>query len=190
MIIPAGYAQVSMDFVTDPVGATASVVFGVANDSVDPPADVAAAVFAASDAWVDNCVSVHAACVLIRVKNGPTATGASYEMPVSMDGDVGGDMMTPQVTLLHKKVTALGGRRHRGRMFTPFTSESVVNSLGVVDPLHQAAVNGANDDFLAGLLAAGYPMVLLHAHGSTAPDLVTSLDCQTRVATQRRRLRR
>lgn len=190
MIIPAGYSQVSMDFITDPVGATASVVFGVANPDADNPTDVATAVFSASDDWVNNCVSIHAACNVIRVKNGPSATGASGEIPVNMSGDVGGDMMTPQVTLLHKKVTALGGRRHRGRMFTPFTSESVVNSLGIVDPTHQAVVNGANDDFLAGLLAAGYPMVLLHAHGSTAPDLVTSLDCQSKVATQRRRLRR
>lgn len=190
MIIPAGYSQVSLDFRTDPVGRTASVVFGVANGDGDSPLSIAADVEVAVAPWIENVVSIHAVCTMIRVKNGPNASGPSGELGTALGGDVGGDMISPQVTLLHTKFTALGGRKHRGRLFSPFSSESVVDSLGFVDGTHRGVINDKNEDLLTALAADNHAMVLLHAHGASAPDLVTDLICQPEVATQRRRLRR
>lgn len=189
MEVPAGFSQVTLDYQSDPATRGASVVFGVENVGSLSPDDIANDLEGGLlDDWVANTVSVHAGVVAIHVKNGPTATGPTADRSVSITGDVGGALMTPNVTILHKKVTASGGRKHRGRMFTPYTSEDVVAGNGFVDGTHRAAIDAANLDLLAALFGADLPMVLLHS-GVEAPDTVTALLVQEFVATQRRRLR-
>lgn len=189
MRIPIGYSQVTLSYISDPLTRGAAVVFGLKNNADKSPDDIANDLEGGTlDDWVANTVSIHGVLNHIHVKNGPTDDGPSAERIVSIGGDVGGDMMTPNVTLLHSKKTALGGRKHRGRMYTPYTSESVVNADGSITGAHRLAVQAENDALLASLLLQDMPMCVLHV-GVGTPDLVTDLIVSGFAATQRRRLR-
>lgn len=189
MRIPEGYSQVTLKYISDPLTRGAAVVFGLKNNADESPDDIANDLEGGLlDDWVSNTLSVHALVHEILVKNGPTDDGPTAERIVSIGGDVGGDMVSPNVSLLHSKKTALGGKRHRGRMYTPYTSESVVNADGSITGVHRLAVQEANDDLLSALTVAQLPMVVLHT-GVGTPDLVTDLIVSGFAATQRRRLR-
>jgi hypothetical protein len=125
-----------------------------------------------------------------RVKFGPNATGADGSAGPPIVGSLNESPDSPQVAVLIKKRTALGGRQGRGRMFLPFLTEAQTDSggrmtAGAIDG-YQVAAGG----FLAGLVSRDIPMVLLHAAPEIVPTLVLALEVQSLVATQRRRLRK
>lgn len=111
-------------------------------------------------------------------------------------GDTGtntSDFAPQNVALLLKKRSDVGGRRNRGRMFMPGVPESAVNEIGELTSTYRNAVNGLASDFLDYCQSGGSSnsanMVILHSSAPSTPTVVTSLVCDTRVATQRRRLR-
>jgi hypothetical protein len=96
--------------------------------------------------------------------------------------------------LVHKR-TALGGRRHRGRLYLPGVNEALVDDKGLMS---STALNGVNAAALAWLngvvsLEAVVNMVVLHTKpiGPTviAPTPITVLTLDPVLGTQRRRLR-
>lgn len=103
------------------------------------------------------------------------------------------DFTTQNVALLVQKRSDFGGRRNRGRMFMPGVPESAVNEIGELTSTYRNAVQGLLDDWLENLQAGGAlntsNMVILHSSAPSTPTVVTSLTCDSRVATQRRRLR-
>ena len=105
------------------------------------------------------------------------------------NGTVSGDPMTPQVAYLVKKLTALGGRRNRGRFYLPGVVESKVDGAGNVLGAFQTTIQTSMDDFMTDTGAADIGVVILHSDGGTPTD-VTSLQVEPKVATQRRRLKR
>lgn len=96
---------------------------------------------------------------------------------------------------LVKKSTALGGRRNRGRMYFPTPLEGEVdgagtNTIGAVtawNTLLLRLLPGGGTHTAFGVLGDA---VVLHDEGSQTPTEVTDLGCQTKIATQRRRMRR
>jgi hypothetical protein len=126
----------------------------------------------------------------ILVKNGPNSTGPFAELAVGVDGGASLVSVSPAVSLLVQKRTALGGRHGRGRMFVPGLPEAATNKHGEV---LSANVDTLILDFLGffdDMAASDLPLVVLHGAVSPSPTLVTSLDPQTILATQRRRQRR
>lgn len=118
-------------------------------------------------------------------------------------GTRAGEFAPPNVALLVRKRTALGGKKNRGRSYIPFilaVSEATEN--GAVAPGSIAALQGACTTFLAQLTTDVTPMVIenktfntpLPPHhvtfigGSNAQ--VTSYVVEPIIATQRRRLNR
>lgn len=188
MIIPDGFALVAHTFVSSFAPRNAVITYGIAVNDLATPQEHA-------DELANELVPVvpqmcHGAAdmVLTQVRFGPTPDGPVAESSGSIAGGGVGSPMTPQVAELVHKFTALGGRKHRGRMFWPFCDEANIDGGGNV-------VSGAHGDQQAALslwrtslFDAGMPMVVLH-NDATVPTPVTSLVLSTLVGTQRRRLR-
>lgn len=190
MIIPPGFAQVNLKWTGTSVPLGAQSTFGVENASgltADQIADavgdsIAAGTLKAS--WVATC-QINS----ILVKRGPNDTGSASELGYVIVGTMSGTGVQPQVSYLIQKITELGGRHGRGRLYWPGCSETFVNNSGVIDTGVQASFQGALSTWRVAMATANLPLVLLHSD-ATSPTPITNLNVQTTVATQRRRLRR
>lgn len=206
-VIPEGYAQVTIHHAGVGLPEGGDVVFGVINALDLSPAAIGAAVKTVWDTNVMNVMSQAVRMNGILVKLGPNDTGASAEVPASTVGAGAAACAPPNVTCLWRKVTPLGGRRGRGRMYLPGVIESQVDAGGFGDSTYIADWTTSAEDTLLGLSTADIPMVVLHGYATVwalidgqprrielpgvipAPTAVTSLEVSPKVATQRRRLR-
>lgn len=193
MIIPEGYAQLNIAFagqaqpngaqitmgLTLPVGATITDVM----DSVE-----SVIVASAFKDFVDNESKVD----YFLVKFGPNDIGPSAIRNLDITGDMGGDGLVPSVAVLARKITALGGRAGHGRLYWPFVGASMVDDGGNFTGSWREAFETMLNDFKDDLSSTELPMTLLHGEGSPieTPLIVSSLSVQSKVATQRRRLRK
>lgn len=120
------------------------------------------------------------------------------ESSASQVGGAGGDMCPINSAILVKKLTGRGGRKGRGRFYSPGVQIDALNNIGGL--ISDAALTNIQESVDAlpvelgeGLVAGGPSAaqpVLLHAtEADGAPDVLTSLVVQSRLATQRRRLR-
>jgi len=186
--IPAGFAHVLLGFTGSGTAFPMATTFGiVTEDSVaDILTDVGDSIGTSNlpDLW-------HTTIVLdtIKVKKGPNTTGPSGETSVSIDGTSGTPGASPNVAMLVRKVTNLGGRQGRGRMYFPPAHEGAIGPDGGLDSGYLGGAQSILADWLDILEAGGNQMVLLHSDDD-APTIVTSLSMQSPVATQRRRQRR
>lgn len=187
MIIPTGYAQATFIFSGPCVPNGAVITLGcnpVSSDPVDVAEDFNAA-------WVSNLDAVTSANLTlasILVKMGPNDTGNFYELPVGTAGNVSGDCDPPNTAWLIHKVTAMGGRKGRGRIYLPGVFSANTANNGAIDGSTLSTLQAAWSGFLGDLDTAGVPLALLHT-GSDEPNGITSLSVDPFVATQRRRLR-
>jgi hypothetical protein len=191
MFIPDGWAQVNLVFGGSDFPEGAQVVFGV---------DVATYVGTAQDAADDIAAIVNSRLASqwggltlfeeVRVKFGPVASGAYAVSAGGGGGSGAGTNVTANTAVLIRKATQFGGRQNSGRMFWPWVSEGNVTGAGFVAGGTVTALQNAMNLFLSDLAAADLSLALLHSGVSPEPQLVTSLAVQSKVATQRRRLRR
>lgn len=102
-----------------------------------------------------------------------------------------GEALPPNCAMLVRKLTASGGRRNRGRMYVPAVTEADVGSLGVINTAWQATVNAAMNALYIALVNSARidQIVLFHDTAPFTPTVVTGLELQPKIATQRRRLR-
>lgn len=188
MIIPVGSAHVIHVFEGDTLPNGAATTYGIRLLGGVFGVDYAAALH---DAFADAFMPLLCDGTVLRrtlVKEGPSATGPTFEYAEDRPGAVTGSPATPQVAFLLRKRTAMGGRMNRGRMFLPGVPEFSVNGAGVVIPSEIAALQTASNALLAAIDTLQGEMVILHS-ASSDPTSVISLQADSRVATQRRRLR-
>lgn len=194
MEIPSGYAQANFVYTgfAVPNGAQWTLGLDVSSYAGDPTD-------AANDLWTDydtaGMEAIHAAnVVLVRidVKFGPANTGPSGSKSGSLAGTAGGLADSPNVALLVQKNTAFGGRAGRGRSYIPGVPTGHINEDGSLTSTYRDAMQLVIDDFYAKVAVQPMTPVLLHGLGSplTVPTEITSVTVDSRVATQRRRLRR
>lgn len=189
MIIPVGFAQVNYRFTGGGVPRGAECTLGVDHQAfVGTTADLADAM---ATLWEDNWLpqqitDISLASVL--VKKGPNTTGQSAEVFPGLQGPNALQGTPPQVAILVKKVTALGGREGRGRMYIPGYSEGDVTTAGEITGADLTSLQASADTFLSDAIAADIQPVLLH-NSATAPTEILSFQVDSRVGTQRRRLR-
>lgn len=113
------------------------------------------------------------------------------EVVRSTAGTAVGETPPVNTAMLVKKITGLGGRQNRGRMYIPpfSLSETNISKLGVIA---SGTVTG-QQAYINTIMAAIDPDVtrlkLLHTNPANTPEIITQLVVQSRVATQRRRLR-
>lgn len=118
-----------------------------------------------------------------------------FEVPVNHGGAAVASM-PPNTSYLVKKITGLGGRKNRGRMYLPCPPENAVDDKGLVleDPRGDlnvavaAWVNTTNDELVAEGATVPTP-VILHTDELDTPTPIFQFLTDGMVATQRRRLR-
>lgn len=192
MEIPTGYAQMNWYFTGQNVPNGAQVTLGLdVGGYAAGPNDLA---FLGATSWVTNVIPQQTAQITLvgtTVKYGPSATGPTGLASASAAGDIAGESEPPQVAFLIRKITALGGRAGRGRMYVPGLAGGLFDSGGEATTVNANAIADAlqavHDDFVA----ANVTPVLLHSAGSpvTTPTPITGYQAVTLAATQRRRLR-
>jgi len=192
-VIPSGYAQINWQFTGTSLPFGADVTLGVDISSYAGTATDAAG--DAHQAWVDNIIPRQVNTVTLsntHVKFGPNSTGPAGDAGTPTAGSGSNPGISPQVSALVHKTTLFGGHPGRGRMFVPGLSESDVNNAGTVDSGALGAWQTSVDGLLSDLGTALLIPVLLHGVGSplSTPSTITDFTVDSKVATQRRRLRR
>lgn len=192
-----GFAQCNYQLMQTGLTRPAYITFGVDPSGGDAQtvADSVHGAFGASGSLktlFDNSVTMTG----VRVALGTDGTGDLVYVKSTSDAGGGGALTTlpPNCAVLMHKTTGIGGRRGRGRMYLPWTvGEGSVDEAGVITGSIITSHNAACLAWRLALTAAGVPLVLMHAEGKTAkpePTAVTSMSCDARIATQRRRIGR
>lgn len=191
IVIPAGFAQASFG---GTVAGDAEQMFITLGLDLSAPADQAMA-NDLYDAWTDALqgdTSSDFTFEICQLKEGPTATGPTFDSAgPPLPGAVGVAMVPCNTALLVRKNTALGGRKGRGRMYS--VGQVMVDNIGGAGILSPTVVATLDADFFSFLGAVQgvtgvSGAVLLHSDATT-PTPILGLNPQSRVATQRRRLR-
>jgi len=190
MVIPAGYGQINWIYggAAQPNGAQTTCGVDVSGLLTDPEDALVLLASGWSTGW-GSVVNGSTSLVGLRLKFGPDETGPFYELSTNLPGAGAGAGMTPAVAVLVKKITALGGRKGRGRMFIPSPDEDAAGGNGVLSPTPLLDWQDAADDVYNSLVGMDLPPVVLHTD-STTPTPITSFQVAGTVATQRRRQRR
>jgi len=194
VIIPPGYAQVLHRLLLSGDSEEMLVTYGI---SLSGGGSVTIA---------NDLMASFASNILSQIFNGYQQLGVVLRVgqdgadPVvfqsSSAATAGGSGSTPpaqNTAVLVKKVTALGGRRNRGRMFIPgFVGEADITPAGVITPATVTARQTSCTTWKNGIdsIAGVGQMVVLHSEGPFAPTDVVGLIVDGIVATQRKRLRR
>jgi hypothetical protein len=191
MIVPSGFASVTVPHVHSGFPRAAAITFGVEiGSSITAPDDVAVAVQTSLAAHyierIDSAVLV-----------GPTEVQANFgagTLPGTATTGNQGTLDTasppPNVAVLVSKRTTTPGREGRGRFFMPWAiSKNDVDEVGSLDGTQRTNINNVLDALVLELADNDVAMCVLH-NGSGAPSLVTSLVVDSRVATQRKRIGR
>jgi hypothetical protein len=189
--IPDLFAEVSVPLKHDTLSRTAFVTFGVDNQGAfTDPTTMAEAIW---DPWNDNFGSrIDTECLQgpIHVQMGTGAGILSGDGTSSAMGTSTLESLPPNCAILCRKVSGVGGRGNRGRFYVPFAcDESGVSQNGQIDGAVVTATQAACDGLLADLDTAGVPMCILHT-GAGVPARVISMNVDSLIATQRRRLGR
>lgn len=126
--------------------------------------------------------------VTIGTASGPVIGTTAY----GVTGTASLNSPPANCAILCSKATARGGRRGRGRMFISpaFVDEGNVGASGTIAAGTLAALQTKITTLLSDLAGTAYPMYLLHDSSEVAPDAVTVLTLQSRMATQRTRMRK
>jgi len=99
--------------------------------------------------------------------------------------------LTQNTATLISKNTGLKGRENKGRVFVPGLEEDAADDGGVLLPATQTVLQTAIETWSASVLAIMDvdAFVILHAGVSPIPTPISSVKVESKVATQRRRLR-
>jgi len=185
MIIPATYAQASVHYDFEAHGTDdGRVVFGI--KAAAYTASLADAIYASWRDSFDIVTATDCAFTFCEIRTSDDLVFTSTSPPAG--GTVGGGSVPPNSAYLLKKVTSLGGRKHRGRSYIPGVPREWVDGAGAISTTHQVLVQNAANAFLDFLGGLDVSMQLLHT-GPETPDEVVSWVAQQLLATQRRRLR-
>lgn len=190
MIIPVGYAQVNLRYTGVGLPTGAEMTFGVNNGPEASAVALAETIEAAIiTAGFGASMFEDAVLTTIHVKLGPNATGQFVDHGTNIAGTEADTPVPPNVSVLLKKNTPVGGRKGQGRMFMPAIPENDISADGLVGSGKITDITAQCSTLLSELSGGDIGMVVLH-NDSTSPYSVTSLVPQVRAATQRRRLRR
>jgi hypothetical protein len=127
----------------------------------------------------------------IELKRGPNETGPTWEIAVNHPGHATGPTVPPNTSLLIRKELEDVSAKFSGRMFWPGAAENQVDDRGIISEAYMGYISAALGTFRADLELAGLSPIVFHGPKlAQAWSTVWSFSCQSRVATQRRRLRR
>jgi hypothetical protein len=194
--VPQGYAEVAFRQIQSGDNEEMLCTIGLAVDQLEAMSQAGAEAIA--NAWSNTIRTVQTTELAFRgcyVNMGPDGLGMRYVVDRNVAGGVNMPPCVQNTAVLLKKSTALGGRRNRGRMYVPGIPEGKVFGNGQMVGVDHAAWNTQAINLRAELAALSFvgECVIFHttvagAEG-IAPTAIVSMSADTRVATQRRRLR-
>lgn len=200
-VIPSGFAQVTHRFGGGGLPLGAAVTYGIGLTFAAGLDAIAAEVHDAyGDIFMVETTS-DVSLLSTLVKAGPNDVGPFFEFTGIVTGTEPGDQESPGAALLIHKVTAIGGRRSRGRFYLPGAAGTDFGDNGAVQPAAVTKWQNAANAFLTRIVAhlGITDMYLLHSESSPdtenptpvpVPTVITNLVVDSLQATQRRRLRR
>lgn len=196
MIIPDDHAHCVYEFtitgLADPISTTMGHYTG--DVGISSPEDVANRAF---DCMALSYLTILPASATLTGVTAYQRVGADLLVGLSDRAPVAGtgfaNPAPPNVCTLVRKNTGFAGRKFRGRMFLPSVAETQIDAAGIIAGSLVTDVTAEGDDFLAaladdGIIGYAIPARLLHSD-ATAPTAITSLVCDPKVGTQRRRMR-
>jgi hypothetical protein len=198
--LPVGYAACRFRWGGDALEEEASFTLHVATTGLTPEQISGAAQTAAYEHLLNfgtsmsNSYNFRGVDVsLSTIEGEPIIT----EGTLNITGGSAGPVVPPNCALLVSKVTGVGGRRNRGRVYYPpvTLNEDQVSNSGTITPATLLLYQADWDAFLAELELSNIPPVVAHQYdpdlGETAltPTPMISFVVSGRIATQRRRLR-
>lgn len=202
LVIPPGFGQASVQFRNSGDPDPWYVTFGV--DLSEAGGDYTLAAAQIAGAVVSSLLgSMTTDTILSGVQLRVGQDGGeplTIFVPQNEAGSSSANKLPQNCAVLITKVTNLGGRKGKGRMFWPnLVAEGVVNNVGVIEAGAVAEFQTQANDLMTYLDGEGdppaefaTPMVLLHngeGPGTPAPTPVERLVVQNVISTQRRRLR-
>lgn len=172
----------------------ALTVLGVERQGGQTPSEIAVAVFGA---WADNILPQQAGdttLTRVEVVNETTFGAATGEE----EGGSSASMLASNSSILVSKLTGRRGRRGRGRMFIGNAAdEELVFSDGSLEGTYRGVWANVMNAFYSDLDTAGIRLAIPQNQGDnqvTPPivpwPLVTALQVDAKIGTQRRRMRR
>lgn len=193
--IPVGFGQMTVKWRFTGATRDSVVVIGYDPPTVDPGAHATAIhgiLVAASRPCNAASMIVGWSYVGVSCTEMDDAGPLTAEFPGLVDGSRAGQAITPNVAMLIRKVTASGGRRNRGRIFTPptYVLESEVDIAGLINATPRGVLGTMWNGVRTDMATAGFPWVIFHGAAPFTPTPVTNLVTDSIVATQRRRLRK
>lgn len=141
---------------------------------------------------------------LVRLGDGTNVPGVAVGVGAAVAGTFSGADLPPQVAVLIKKNTGIGGKKNRGRIYVPWqVPGSVVDERGTILAANVTAIQSNFTALLLQMQTDLAPMCIpnktlvltppdVHPHVTAinaGPNVIT-LTVETVVATQRRRLPR
>lgn len=164
----------------------ADSVFGVIDNlATRGPIDICEAIEGTVSATILQAVCGETVLTRVSAEDG---AGNIASLETTHAGGASGDQAPPNVTYLIKKLTGLSGRRNQGRMYLPGPPEGAITAGGSLSGPGRAAAQDAVNDWVAALDGVDLGLILLHSDSSVATSIY-ALSVESKVATQRRRLR-
>ena len=197
LVIPEGFGNATFEFTCSEALGTFSTSIGFIPDGLfvgteqDMCDAIADAFTATGRPFHADAILVHWSCARLNcvVTTGGEPVLATTELGIG--GTSAHDGLVVNASMLVKKLTSLGGRKGRGRMYLPpaFFGEEQTDMGGLIDPTTRSNIQGFYDSARASLGSAEIIPKLLHSD-STTPTTINSFSVESRIATQRRRLHR
>lgn len=200
LIIPPGFAQAvwSMTVTGDaePMVTTCGLDVSAAAGEFQDCADKAQTMFQNGfGQMISNQVTMTHCTLYVGQDGGPPAIFDSTNG--GSVGDIANTPLPNNCAWLVRKRTDMAGRRGRGRFYIPGVAENFVDPAGVINNAEVAAMTDVAELFRSTMESAvggpSMPLVVLHRSEGIGveppPTLIAQLVCETKIATQRRRMR-
>lgn len=190
--IPPGFGEVTVEMTIPGDAGPAYTVIGVDNSVLGSASDLDLAFQAilangpGFQGLLPNTVTISKIIARYSPSLGVVEISESNPNIVGFDGSA---PPPPQVATLFQKISGLAGRKNRGRMYLPAIQEGSIDGGGFYSGPALSALQSRSDTFLSDCAGSSVPMVILHTSPADTPTPVVSLNAQSKVATQRRRLR-
>jgi hypothetical protein len=198
LIIPPGFLQAVYEFTTPSDAEPMVTTMGhVSNAATFDPNEQASVLFQAYELTMllamSSAYTLNAVDVYIGTDGPEHIVGRSTNTPAA--GANTGTVVPQNTAYLIRKRTDAAGRRGRGRMYIPGVKETEVDNVGNLTAGQITQWNNVGELWLEALTEEirDMPPVILHRSEGIgvepAPTPVVTLICESKVATQRRRLR-
>lgn len=202
LVIPEGYGVAKMRWRSQGDGEEMISTIGFQGDGSPDVNDLAQAIGTHwLECWPMTSMSSTYSFVGVDVAYGPEGSAEVGEWNTNAAGGIAVATCPSNCALLISKLTGLGGKANKGRMYLPaaYLSEGEVDQNGFLSAAALAQTQGFCSNFfnvnlgatpIVGLIG----WVLLHSGDaqtpSNMPTPITALQPQTQIATQRQRMRR